>query len=120
MMSRKIEIVAGDDHGQGFINAWKAAERSDANQEARQILAFAELETLFKVLSTSRLRLLRVLHQAGHISIRDLSRRLDRDYSGVHASVTMMKRVGLIEDDAEGLIFTPFDQIMAEMNLAAA
>jgi predicted transcriptional regulator len=118
-MTQKLDIVTGDDQGQGFIDAWKAAQRGEI-PEARQELAFVELETLFKVLSTPRLRLLRVLRQAGHISIRELSRQLNRDYRGVHASVAMLERVGLIEHDAEELIFTPFDQIMAEMDLTTA
>jgi predicted transcriptional regulator len=118
-MIKKVEIVTGDDQGQGFLEAWKAAEKGE-DREARQVLAFTELETLFKVLSAPRLRLLRVLRQAGHISVRELSRRLGRDYKGVHSSVAMLERVGLIAHDSEGRIFAPFDRIMAEMDLVAA
>lgn len=117
-MTEKIEIVTGDDQGQGFLDAWKAAARGETS-EAKEILAFTDLETLFKVLSTSRLRLLRELHQAGHISVRELSRRLDRDYKSVHTSVAALKRAGLIKHDAEGRIFTPYDRISAEVDLAA-
>ncbi len=117
-MTRVLEIVTGDDQGQGFLDAWKAAARGEA-QEARQVLAFAEPETLFKVLSAPRLQLLRVLHQAGHISVRELSRRLGRDYKGVHTNVVRLQQAGLIEYDADGLIFTPYDRITTQVDLAA-
>ena len=105
-----------------FADSRQAAERVDAGDITVQdaVIGFASMETLLKVLTAGRWRLLRTLRAAGPLSIRRLARLLERDYRGVHADVTALVDVGLITRTAEGRITVPWDRISAEMDIDLA
>ncbi len=108
--------------GEFFDEAAKAAreiDRDDLGEQPAEV-AFESMDLLLKVLTPNRWRLLRALKVEGPTSIRQLSRKLDRDYRGVHADVSALLELGLIVRDDAGRIFVCWDRIIAEMDLNQA
>src|SRR5450756_1651077 len=58
--------------------------------------------------------------QVGPSSIYALAKKLGRHYKNVHTDVTALVQLGMIEKDAEGKIFVPWDEIDVNMPLARA
>lgn len=102
-----------------FAGARQMARRLDQGERAPSgaSIAFENMETLLKVLTPGRWRLLRALRSQGPSSIRALAHVVERDYRGVHADVMAMLDIGLIRRDEAGLISVPWDRITAEMAL---
>ena len=53
------------------------------------------------------------------MSIRELSRRVSRDFKGVHTDVTLLIGAGLV-DQEDGKISFPHDRIHVEFDIEAA
>lgn len=115
---KKRDITLGTDSEERFrrqfVVAWPKASQGDI-PETLERAYIAEAATLTKVLSEKRIVLLRCLRQRPHLSIRALAKALQRDYSNVHADVTLLKRVGLIED-SNGLV-VPYVRIRLDIEL---
>ncbi len=91
------EIVANVD------SAVAAAERSD-RIEAKRTISFENWTTFFRSMTPNRIAILE--HVAAHnmiASTRALSVALGRDYSGVHADVAELVKLGLLERDGNAL-----------------
>lgn len=113
-MEVKLQISGLD---RFFEEAHRVASGIDGGDfsERDSVIGFESMELLLKVLTANRWQLLRALRKEGRISIRRLSQVLGRDYRGVHADVHALLEAGLIERDAAGTIFVPWDKITAEM-----
>jgi predicted transcriptional regulator len=120
-MSEKLKIGVGDarETAQGFVEAWRRAEQGERPAEPEQVLHFADLETLLRTLTPVRWVLLRVLRTGGPCSVRELARRVGRDYKNVHSDVKALERLELITRTTEGEIQVPWETVLAEMKLAA-
>lgn len=70
--------------------------------------------------SGDRIKLLKALRERGPLSIRALSKALERDYKSVHGDVSRLMEIGLIEKREDGLIEAPYDKIISEIRLSAA
>jgi predicted transcriptional regulator len=105
-----------------FERARAAARRIDGGDFRGQAgeLSFDTLETLLKVLTPNRWKLLRKLRSSGPSSIRALAHALARDYRGVHSDVVVLLENGLIERSEYGKILVPWSRITAEMSLDVA
>jgi predicted transcriptional regulator len=116
MREVKLHVAGVDDF---FADARRAAGRIDAGDLRVQetVIAFENMETLLKVLTANRWRLLRTLRARGPMSIRQLSRLLARDYRGVHSDVTALIEAGLVEKTEDGSVAAPWSRITAEMSL---
>ena len=101
-----------------IIDAWHKTE-SGKNAEVEIHLNFENLETLVSVLTPKRFELLRALRQRGPLSVRALSKELERDYKNVHKDVAELEAVDLIQRDEEGLVIAPWDVIDAHVRLVA-
>lgn len=114
MKEVKLHVSGTDDF---FADAAKAAARIDAGDfsEQQAVIAFENMETLLKTITANRWRLLRTLRAEGPTSIRRLAKSLGRDYRAVHADVTALIDIGLIERSGTGEISVPWDRITAEM-----
>ncbi|OJU02750.1 MAG: hypothetical protein BGN83_15990 [Rhizobium sp. 63-7] len=113
-MEVKLQVTGLD---RFFDEARCVASEIDAGDMSERggVVGFESMELLLKVLTANRWQLLRALRKEGRISIRRLSQALGRDYRGVHADVHALLDAGLIERDAAGAIFVPWDKITAEM-----
>ena len=96
-----------------FGDSWRSG------QPAAPAIAFASWDLMHRVLVPRRLDLLRSLCGAGPISIRELARRVGRDFKGVHTDVTALLDAGIIDKDGKGVVF-PYDRIHVEFDIEAA
>ncbi|MBI4533684.1 MAG: helix-turn-helix domain-containing protein [Candidatus Melainabacteria bacterium] len=59
------------------------------------------------------------LHNQEALTIKELSRHLDRNYSNVHEDVQLLLRLGLLEKDEDSKVFVPWDELNISLSLAA-
>ncbi len=108
MKTVTLEVRA---HGEGmkeFVHTWRSGK---AQRSAR--IVFTTPELLWKVLSAKRWELLKALCGAGPVSIREASRRVQRD-------VTALLSAGLLNRTETGNIEFPYEAIKVEFLLYAA
>lgn len=113
-----IHIAPDQDMNQAFIDAWKRAEKGQQHVNEEH-LYFDDAASLLKVISNQRLLLLSTLLKVGHVSIRALGKKLQRNYKNVHSDVKTLRQVGLIKTDEQDLIYVPWHKIYTEIDLAA-
>jgi len=102
-----------------FIEAWKQAEKGIIPAEPVQRLYFQDLQTLLKVLTPRRLELLKKLYHQRPMSIRALSKYLDRDYKNVYQDIQALEQAGLVSRTSAQTLSVPWGRILAEISLAA-
>ena len=98
-----------------FARAWKTGK---SEKSAR--ISFATPELLWKVLTTKRWELLKILCGAGPVSIREASRRVGRDVKAVHRDITALLNAGVLDRAEGGGIVFPFEAVKVEFLLQAA
>lgn len=98
-----------------FVRAWKTGK---PEKSAR--ISFATPELLWKVLTTKRWELLKVLCGAGPVSIREAARRVGRDVKAVHSDITALLNAGVLDHAEGGGIIFPFEAVKVEFLLKAA
>ncbi|EIB9338250.1 transcriptional regulator [Salmonella enterica] len=75
------------------------------------VFSFSSIEDLARVmLAPNRLTIINTMAGAGAITIRELSRRVQRDFKSVHRDVQTMLNAGIIEHEGSKIIF-PFDAV---------
>lgn len=114
-----IDVSSAKKMGDGFVSAWKNAEKGNPPVEPVNRLHFSDTSTLFKYLSPKRFELLQCLREFGPLSIRKLASSLQRDYKNVHTDVKDLMHVGLIEETSDGQCIVPWDSIVSELSLLA-
>ena len=115
----KIQIKGERESAIDFIEAWKQAKKGIIPAEPVQRLYFQDLQTLLKVLTTRRLELLKKLYHHGPMSIRALSKYLERDYKNVHQDIQALEKAGLVSRTTAQTLSVPWGRILAEISLAA-
>ena len=113
-----IGVEEADRGFECFIDAWHKAETGEFEQ-AEIHLNFEDFAMLASVLTPKRLELMKTLRQHGPLSVRALARQLERDYKNVHADVSSLEKVGLIQRTEEKLLVAPWDVIDAHVRLVA-
>jgi predicted transcriptional regulator len=83
-------------------------------------LSFESARTLFADLTAARLDLLDTLSRVGPCSVYLLAKSAARNYSNVHADVSRMEELGLIERTPDGSIIVPFEAIEIRLPLRRA
>ena len=81
---------------------------------------FESIAQFAAALTPQRWLLINALKGIGHSSIYALAKKLGRHYKNVHTDVTALVQLGIIEKDAEGKVFVPWDEIDVNMPLAQA
>lgn len=120
MIERDIRVDANalDQAAADVAAVWKAAEAGQPIIPTDRLYV-ANWEALCAVLTPKRFALLRHLHRVPAPGIRALARDLGRDVKRVHADVTALIELGLIERDAEGRLTVPMDEIASSIRFAA-
>jgi predicted transcriptional regulator len=98
-----------------FAKAWKTGKR-----DAAAHIGFENWERMHKVLSPKRLEIVRVMTGAGAFSIREVARRVGRDFKGVHSDVRLLVDAGVIDKDETGRFVFPYDRIHVDFEIPAA
>jgi predicted transcriptional regulator len=111
-----IGISALPDALDRFEAAWHLATGRDPPPPLQR-LAFADLPLLLKTLTPARWDLLAHLREEGPMSVRALSKLLERDYKNVHTDAAQLAQLGLIERVGDSLVRVPWDAVRAELRL---
>ncbi|EAP0829414.1 transcriptional regulator [Salmonella enterica] len=81
-------------------------------------LTFPDVESLTKVmLGVGRLQIINAMTGADAVSIRELARRIGRDFRGVHRDVQALLNAGVIDHDDQGKIVFPYSAIRFDFTL---
>ena len=120
-MSKRHIHIGTEDPDRGFQRFTKAWERAEQGQitETEVHLNFEDLSMLLTILTPRRLELIKTLRQQGPMSVRALSKLLERDYKNVHVDTRALDDVGLLKRTDEGTIQAPWDVIDAHVRLVA-
>jgi predicted transcriptional regulator len=57
---------------------------------------------------------------AGPLTIREVARRVGRDFKAVHTDVTLLVNAGILERTERGAVEFPYDRVHIEFDLMAA
>ena len=101
-----------------LADASRAMKSGRAEREA--YIGFATPELLWQVLTAKRWELLKVLCDAGPVSIREAARRAGRDVKAVHGDVTALMNAGILTRTVEGGIEFPYEAVKVAFMLQAA
>jgi predicted transcriptional regulator len=118
MTKTRIDLHIGDleNMGSRFSAAWKSAETGEVLQ--RDHVTFLSLEAFVSAMSPKRLELLRFLRAKGPMSVRALSKALNRDYKSVHTDTGILTSAGLIERPTSDVVCAPWDKVVSELSFA--
>ena len=111
-----VKVSSLEDSLAKFNNVWERAERGEKFATPIEVLSFENASTLMKTLSPKRLELLTMLHVLGTISIRQLAKELNRDYSNVHQDVKALNRIGVVLEK-DNKYYVPWETIVTEISL---
>jgi predicted transcriptional regulator len=102
---------------QHMVTAHALAAFSGETQDAH--FSFASPELLWRTLTQKRWALLQAMTGQGAMSIREAARRVGRDVKAVHGDVNALISAGLIEREAEKVVF-PYDAVHVDFMLTKA
>ena len=80
-------------------------------------VGFATGVELLTTLTSRRFELINALKEIGAVSIYALAKHLVRNYSNVHSDIGKLLELGIVEKDAEGRVFVPWDEIDVQLPL---
>jgi len=83
-------------------------------------ISFESVSDLWRVLAPKRMEIVRVMAGAGPLTIREVARRVDRDFKGVHTDVTLLLGAGILERTVSGGVEFPYDRVHVEFDMMAA
>jgi predicted transcriptional regulator len=87
----------------------KAALKSGIAQETAQI-SFATRELMLTVLTATRWEILKALCGTGTVTFQQAAELAGRDVKAVHADLTALINAGVVDREAEGVVF-PYEDI---------
>jgi predicted transcriptional regulator len=99
----------------GFRAAWTSGK-----SETSAHVGFSTWELMHKALSPKRLEIVRVMAGAGPLGIREVARRVGRDFKGVHTDVKLLVDAGVVDKDERGRVVFPYDKIHVDFEISAA
>jgi predicted transcriptional regulator len=84
------------------------------------VLAFESARALFAEITPARLDLLDALRRGGACSVYALAKTVGRNYSNVHADISKLIELNLVERTEDDREFVPFDALEIRMPLTTA
>ncbi|MBI4923755.1 MAG: glycosyl transferase family 1 [Devosia nanyangense] len=81
---------------------------------------FVNWELFHRILAPNRMAIIQAMTGAGPLSIREVARRVGRDFKGVHTDVTALLSNGLLEKTEDDLVIFPYDEIHFDFVMRAA
>jgi predicted transcriptional regulator len=83
-------------------------------------ISFENIGDLWRVLAPNRMGIVRVMTGAGPLTIREVARRVGRDFKGVHSDVTLLANAGILDRTDSGGVEFPYDRVHVAFDLMAA
>ena len=74
-------------------------------------ITFRTYELMHDALSPNRMVIVRTMTGQGPMSIREVARRVGRDFKGVHSDVTKLTQSGVLQKTADGQVIFPYANI---------
>lgn len=85
-----------------------------SNKYLGEFISFPNAELLWKKLSPKRMQLIEAMAGAGEMTMREVARRVKRDFKAVHTDLLALIGVGIVERSAKG-VSMPFDEIHLDL-----
>ena len=98
-----------------FGEMWKSG-----NSDTSAHIGFETWDLMYRVLSPKRLDIVRAMAGAGPLSIREIARRVGRDFKGVHSDTVLLFESGVLQKDPHGKLVFPYDRIRVDFEIPAA
>ena len=70
-------------------------------------ISFESVSELWRVLAPKRMEIVRAMTGSGPLTIREVARRVGRDFKGVHSDVTLLLGAGILERTERGGVEFP-------------
>lgn len=102
---------------QNWADIKRAWETGEAMPHGHSFLNYDEMQ---KVLAPNRMAILRVMMGNGPMSIREVARRVSRDFKGVHSDVTSLIKAGFLYKTEDGQTVFPYDSIRFDYEVSGA
>lgn len=118
MTTLKVKIESLEQTMETLADAMKAAA-GHAAPLSECSLSFPSWETMHKVLTPKRLEIVKVMTGQGPLTMREVARRVGRDFKAVHADLDTLMNSGVI-DRADGGVVFPYDRIHFEFEIQSA
>ena len=83
-------------------------------------ISFETVGELWRVLAPKRMEIVRAMTGTGPLTIREVARRVGRDFKAVHSDVTMLANAGIVERTDSGRVEFPYDRVHVEFDMMAA
>lgn len=121
-MSRTLELRVGESIETALGRFGAALDRARAGKKVKQHtgIGFRSMAQFGEVFTPKRWELVAVLKAAGPMTIYALAKQLGRHYRNVHQDVTAMVEWMVVEKNAEGCVFVPWDEIDVRCPLKSA
>lgn len=100
----------------GLLSLADQLEAGAVLEPADYHLNFSSAAQLLSELPPRRLDTLREVKRAGPVSIYAVAKALSRNYSNVHADVQKLIEHGLVEKDASGRVFVPWEDVVVRVD----
>lgn len=113
MRTLTLVVSSREKTNQRFLGAFEGESQGS-------FISFESPALLFKVLTSKRWELLKIMTSAGPISIREAARRLGRDVKAVHGDVHALLNAGILQKTDNGRIDFPFEAVRVDFMLKAA
>lgn len=111
MRTLTINIERGDP----FAALEKSFEAGLSSTEyIGEFISFPNAEFLWKKLSAKRMQIIEAMAGVGEMTMREVSRRVNRDFKAVHADLLALIDLGIVERSAKGVLM-PFDEIHLDL-----
>ena len=105
-----IEIKSADEV---FAELDREADAAEFDPTPRY--SFVSFDSMHKALAPNRLAIIRTLTGSGPLSIREVARRVARDFKGVHSDVTSLISKGLLYKTVDGAVIFPYARIRFDL-----
>ncbi|HET9150026.1 MAG TPA: transcriptional regulator [Alphaproteobacteria bacterium] len=83
-------------------------------------ISFESVHDLWRVLAPKRMDIVRIMTGAGPLTIREVARRVGRDFKAVHSDVTLLANAGIVERTESGAIEFPYDRVHVAFDVMVA
>jgi len=113
----EISVLSPQAVLRSFAETWRLA---DAGSSGPSRLAFNSMRELFSAISEKRLELLPYVAAHHGLTPHKLAAALGRNYKNVHTDVVELVALGLLERDEDGVLSSPFDEIVIHAGIRDA
>ena len=118
MTTLKVKIESLEQTMEALADAMNAATGQTV-PPGECSLTFPSWEAMHRVLTPKRLEIVKAMTGQGPLTMREVARRVGRDFEAVHADLDTLVNSGVIDRVNAGVVF-PYDRIHFEFEIQSA